>query len=85
VLRKIGVATHYTKLGNLVVKLSLVPQRLYIPVFTYSMRRIGVLYDVIGPVDEPYGLVKPLARDDSVLGQPLYTTSTRLENRGRKH
>lgn len=80
-LRKIGVAHHYTKLGNLVIKLSLVPPRLYIPVFTYSMRRIGVLYDVIGPVDEPYGLVKPSVKDDELLGKPVYANERDLRKK----
>lgn len=79
-LKRIGTALHFTKLGNLVVKLDTVPP-LYIPVYTYSMRRVGTLYDVIGPVKSPYGLVKPVERSDEVLGAQLYAREQDLRRR----
>ncbi|MGC8993882.1 MAG: Gar1/Naf1 family protein [Pyrobaculum sp.] len=82
-MRRIGHALHYSRLGNLVVKLSEVPP-LYVNVYTYTMKKVGVLYDVIGNVKNPYGLVKPAARDDSVVGQALYVRPQDIEKRRRK-
>ena len=65
-LKKIGEVLHLSHDKKLVLKLATVPP-LYIPVYDYSMRRLGVLYDVIGPVKQPYGLVKP---DKTVLDNP---------------
>ncbi|MFN3804707.1 MAG: Gar1/Naf1 family protein [Pyrobaculum sp.] len=70
-MRRIGRALHYTRLGNLVAKLHEVPP-LYVTVYTYTMRKVGTLYDVIGNVKSPYGLIKPTARDESIVGQQLY-------------
>lgn len=79
-LRRIGYALHYTKLKNLVVKLSQVPP-LYITVYTYTMKKVGVLYDVIGNVNSPYGLVKPVSLDNSTLGQALYVREVDLKRK----
>lgn len=82
-LRRIGIAHHYTNLKNLVVKLSTVPP-LYIPVYTYSMKRVGTIYDVIGRVDSPYGLVRPASIDQSLLGQGIYVKESDVAKRGRR-
>ncbi len=65
-LKKIGEVLHLSHDKKLVLKLTTVPP-LYIQVYDYSMRRIGILYDVIGPVKQPFGLVKP---DKAVLDNP---------------
>jgi len=82
-MKRTGHALYYSRLGNLVVKLGEVPP-LYVNVYTYTMKKVGVLYDVIGNVKNPYGLVKPLARDEDVIGQPLYVKPHDLERRRRK-
>ncbi|KUO89737.1 MAG: H/ACA RNA-protein complex protein Gar1 [Pyrobaculum sp. OCT_11] len=82
-MKRIGLALHYSRLGNLVVKLSEVPP-LYVNVYTYTMKKVGVLYDVIGNMKNPYGLVKPLARDETVVGQPLYVKPHDLDRQRRK-
>jgi RNA-binding protein len=69
-------------MGNLVARLYAVPP-LYINVYTYAMKRIGVLYDVVGSVNSPYGLVRPAGRDESILGQPVYARLHDLERRER--
>jgi len=69
-------------MGNLVVRLSEVPP-LYVNVYTYTMKKVGVLYDVIGNVKNPYGLVKPLAREEGIIGQSLYVRLQDLERRRR--
>lgn len=82
-LRRIGYALHYTKLKNLVVKLSQIPP-LYIPVYTYTMKKVGTLYDVIGNVNNPYGLIKPISIDGSIVGQALYINEADLKKKKRK-
>ncbi|ACB40488.1 Gar1/Naf1 family protein [Pyrobaculum neutrophilum] len=81
-MKRIGTALHYSHMGNLVVRLAEVPP-LYVNVYTYTMKKVGVLYDVIGNVKNPYGLIKPAARDESILGQPLYVKPQDLRKRGR--
>jgi RNA-binding protein len=70
-LKRIGYALHYTKLGNLVAKISQITP-LYIPVYTYTYKKIGTLYDIIGNVNNPYGLIKPNTEDNSIIGQAIY-------------
>jgi len=82
-LRRIGYALHYTNLKNLVVKLSQVPP-LYITIYTYTMKKVGTLYDVIGNVEEPYGLVKPAAIDSSIVGQAIYINEADVRKKRRR-
>ncbi|ABL87752.1 snoRNP protein GAR1 [Pyrobaculum islandicum DSM 4184] len=79
-MKRIGTALHYSRLGNLVVKLNEVPP-IYINIYTYTMKKVGILYDVIGNIKNPYGLVKPYVRDESLIGQPLYVKLQDLEKR----
>ena len=79
-MKRIGYALHYSRMGNLVAKLSDTPP-LYVNVYTYTMKKIGVLYDIIGNVNNPYGLIKPATRDESILGQALYIRLKDLQKR----
>lgn len=60
-LKRIGVVLHVAKDGLVVVKAQVEnPDRLYgLTAFDYSMRRVGSIRDVIGPVSSPYFLIKP--------------------------
>lgn len=79
-MKLIGIALHYSRLGNLVVKLQEIPP-LYVNVYTYTMKRVGVLYDVIGNVKKPYGLIKPAEKDESIVGQKLYVRTHDLRRK----
>ena len=86
-LKKIGEVSHVARDKRLIVKLTYVPP-LNITVFDYSMRRLGILHDIIGPVSSPYGIVKPtqevLGSIDSVVGKAVYVREVDLR-RGARH
>ncbi|MEM1597987.1 MAG: Gar1/Naf1 family protein [Pyrobaculum sp.] len=82
-MKRIGTALHYSRMGNLVARLHEVPP-LYVNVYTYTMKKVGVLYDVIGNVKSPYGLIKPASRDEQIIGQALYVKIQDLEKRRRR-
>ncbi len=50
------------------------------------MKRVGALYDVIGPVKAPYGLIKTSRADPNevVGGKPIYVTAKDLEKRASR-
>jgi RNA-binding protein len=81
-LKKLGEALHISHDKKLVIKLSFVPP-LYITVYDYAMKRVGVLYDVIGPVKSPFGLIKPekniLENPNQIIGKPVYVRVLDLE------
>ncbi|HIQ03679.1 MAG TPA: H/ACA RNA-protein complex protein Gar1 [Desulfurococcales archaeon] len=56
-MRKLGTVLHKSKSGYLVVKLVNVPP-LGVKVYDSKLNYIGVVKDVIGPVKDPYALVK---------------------------
>jgi len=73
-LKKLGVILHVSRDRRLVVKLFSLPH-LGAKVYDYSMRRLGIIYDVIGPVRSPYGLVKPdptIPRLEELVGINVY-------------
>jgi RNA-binding protein len=84
-LRKLGTVLHVSRDGKIVVRLEVLP-RLGVRVYDYSMRRLGILYDVIGPVRSPYGLVKPdpaITHDVArLLGIHVYTRDQEVHGRG---
>lgn len=83
-LRKIGDIIHVTSDRRFVVKLTMVPP-LGLVTYDYAMKRLGLLYDIIGPVKSPYGLVKidpGLENPGSFVGVPAYVREVDLERRG---
>ena len=84
-LKKIGDVMHLSHDRRFVIKLSLTPP-LGITVYDYAMKRLGTLYDIIGPVNSPYGLVKPdpqLSRPEDFVGKPAYVRDVDLRRRVR--
>ncbi|OYT26457.1 MAG: H/ACA RNA-protein complex protein Gar1 [Thermoprotei archaeon ex4572_64] len=84
-LKSIGKVLHLSRDKKLVIKLSTIPP-LYVPVYDYSLKRVGILYDVIGPVNAPYALVKPekdiLNNLEVILGKNIYVKIKDLEKGG---
>ena len=85
-MKKLGVALHISRSGNIIVKSSLrdLPP-LGARVFDKDMRRLGVIVDVIGPVDSPYIVVRPESSDVKLVFEPgtVYFAPPRRERRGR--
>lgn len=89
-LKKIGEIYRITHDKKIVIKLTtqLLPP-LYITVYDYAMKRIGTLYDIIGPVKSPFGLVKPsneeiLKQENEIIGKSVYVRVIDLEKKGGK-
>ena len=87
-MRLLGKVVHSVKSGYIVVALEQSkPPRLGAPVYTDDRRRVGVVLDVIGPVDSPYAVVKPdkLEYIDAVKpGDKLYYEVPRTRKRRGK-
>ncbi len=85
-LKKIGEILHLSRSKKLVVRLTTVPP-LYITVYDYGFRRVGVLYDVIGPLSRPFGLVRPDANIinnvNEFIGKDIYVRLSDLDRRRR--
>ncbi len=83
-LKKIGEVLHLSHDKKLVIKLtsSTLPP-LYITVYDYSLRKLGVLYDIIGPVKHPFGLVKPektvIENPQQFSGKSVYVRAIDIE------
>jgi rRNA processing protein Gar1 len=61
--------------------------KLNIPVYTRDAKRVGMLIDVIGPVQEPFGVVKPDVVKELEPGLRIYyrlPLSRRRIRHGRK-
>jgi RNA-binding protein len=86
-LEKLGKVLHKTHNGYIVVELDgngrLPP--LNTPVYTRDARRLGVLLDIIGPINHPYAVVKPDRADVEVKGgEVLYYRKPAAKRRGRR-
>ncbi len=85
-MKKLGVALHISRSGNIIVKSNLrdLPP-LGARVFDKDMKRLGVIVDVIGPVSSPYIVVRPESSDVKLVFEPgtVYFTPPRRERRGK--
>ncbi len=63
-MKKLGVVLHTTSYGNLLVRGNLSSKKVVSKitgsvVVTKNMKRIGKVYDVLGPVKQPYISIRP--------------------------
>ena len=82
-LKKVGDIMHVSHDRKLVLKLSFTPP-INITVYDYAMKRLGTLYDIIGSVSSPYGLVKPdprLSKPEAFVGKSAYVRDVDLRRR----
>lgn len=90
-LRGIGAIIHVAKDGLMVAKINVnrADRLVGLTVFTYSMSRVGVIKDVIGPINSPYALIKPIKglRASDYVGKQVYVRDIDLERalRGVRH
>ncbi|NPA05082.1 MAG: RNA-binding protein [Crenarchaeota archaeon] len=66
-VRRLGVLLHKARNGYLVARLETdKPPPLGVKVYDSSLQEIGVLLDVIGPVEQPYAVIKPNERGEKL-------------------
>ncbi len=72
-MKQIGFVYNITKRGRILVKAELVP-KLNTEVFDKDSNPIGIVIDVLGPVNSPYVAVKPYKKVDiqNLKNQKLY-------------
>jgi len=85
-MKKLGIILHKSKSGYLVVRLVNVPP-IGIKVYDNKLRFIGIIKDVIGPVREPYALVKvmaPRVDEQSLINTLLYFREPKKPMKGAR-
>ncbi len=88
-LRRLGTVLHATRNGYIVATIE-EPERLPplgVPVYDEDRKQIGQLLDIIGPVKQPYAVVKPATREllkTVKPGQILYYQPPRPRRRRKK-
>lgn len=66
---------------NLVVKIEKLP-KIGQPVIDENLRKIGKVFDIIGPVGSPYASVRPEIREpEKLVNKMLYTSPQKGERR----
>lgn len=87
-MKSVGEVLHVSKTGKLVVRLedSKVPPRIGLYVYSEKGERVGMVVDIIGPVNSPYALVKPLNRETAsgLVGSHLYIRITKPRPKARR-
>jgi rRNA processing protein Gar1 len=83
-LRIVGQVVHISPGGKAVVKAEMTP-RIGEPAFDEKNRRVGKVFDVIGPTVSPYVEVSLSVEDPkSVVGGSLYVPSSQKKKRWSK-
>jgi RNA-binding protein len=71
-LQKLGRVRAYTPSKNLIVKTEQSP-KIGLEVVDESLNVVGRVFDIIGPVSNPYAVVKPSVREPAKLvNRPVY-------------
>jgi RNA-binding protein len=90
-LRRIGAVLHVAKDGLMVARVNVdrADRLVGLTVMDYSMRRIGSIKDIVGPVSSPYALIKPVKglNASEYIGKQVYVRGVDLERvmRGGRH
>ena len=75
-LQKLGRVINLTPSRNLVVKTEKAP-KIGSAVVDESLKTIGKVFDVIGPVTSPYAVVRPAVKEpEKLAGKQLYLLSS---------
>ena len=87
-MRRLGTVLHTTRNGYIVVVLEdkdHIPS-LNVNVYDERRRKLGILLDIIGPIEEPYAVVKPSNKsilEEVAQGAVLYYEEPRPRRRRR--
>ena len=83
-MQRLGRVINVTPSQNLVVKVEQTP-KIGFSVVDESLKNVGNVFDVIGPVTSPYAVVRPLVKEPAKLaGKQLYLLpSKKVRSRDR--
>jgi len=71
-LKRLGKVLHLSSNKNLILKTSL-PLKPQTPVLDSQLTPVGTIYDVFGPVADPYASIKPSVKNPAqYVGRVLY-------------
>ena len=83
-MQRLGRVINVTPSQNLVIKIEKAP-KIGAAVIDESLKTIGKVFDIIGPVTSPYAVVRPAVREiEKLAGKQLYLLSSeRTRGRGQ--
>ncbi|MFB3889907.1 MAG: H/ACA ribonucleoprotein complex subunit GAR1 [Candidatus Bathyarchaeia archaeon] len=65
---------------NVIVKIDKTPPRMGAAVIDESLKPVGKVFDIIGPVSSPYAVVKPQVRDpEKLANRQLYVLPSKKQ------
>ena len=78
-MQRLGRVINVTPSQNLVVKTEKAP-KIGFSVVDESLKTVGRVFDVIGPVTSPYAVVKPVVREpEKLVNKQLYLLASKRE------
>ena len=77
-LRQLGKVLHVSAAHNIILRAEGEPPRVGETVVNSHLKPVGIVYDVFGPVSQPYVSVKPRVSESSCAKQVLYVLSSKL-------
>jgi len=83
-LQRIGLVLHVSSSKNLIIKASNLP-RIGDQAVENTLKKIGTVLDIFGPVTSPYVAVRPSVEDPSrFINQTIYAFSSSQPGRRRR-
>ncbi len=86
-MRELGYVLHKSRSGMIIVKVSEHVRRLPplgVDVFDKDRSKIGKLFDIVGPVDSPYAVIKPQQQIELESGAKIYFSYPKPRKARRK-
>lgn len=76
---RLGKVLHLSNSKNLILRTDVVP-KIGTPTFNNQLETVGAVFDVFGPISNPYVAVKPRVKNpEDYVGQPLYIEAAEEE------
>ena len=78
-MQRLGRALHISSSRNVVVQIENIP-KIGETVVDENLRRVGKVFDILGPVSSPYAIVKPTVREyEKLTNKMLYVLPLKEE------
>jgi RNA-binding protein len=83
-LQRLGLILHVTPSKNIIIKVNK-PPRIGDTVVDESLKPVGRVFDLIGPVSSPYVSIRPTVRDpEKLVNKPLYVIPSKMRKEKKK-
>jgi len=84
-LQRLGLVLHLSPSRNMIIKLENIP-RIGETVVDENLKSVGKVFDILGPVSEPYAAIRPTIRNpERMVNRTIYVIPSKRRKEKNKY